>query len=120
LSDPIKPHRILVVDDEYLMRWSLSQALTKQGHQVLSAENGKEAIEILKAQTFDFIIPDLLMPESDGWKVLEVSRKSRPRPRVIIISSHGVESTEEMAKVKGAWAYVEKPYVFDKINDLLK
>jgi DNA-binding NtrC family response regulator len=120
LSDPIKPRRILVVDDECLIRWSLSQALTKQGHQVLSAENGKKAIEILKAQAFDFIITDLLMPESDGWEVLEVSRKSQPRPRVIIISAHGVEGTEEMARVKGAWAYLEKPYVFDKIKDLLK
>ena len=120
MADPIKPHRILVVDDEYLIRWSLIQALTQQGHHVLSAKDGKEAIEILKTQDFDFIITDLLMPESDGWEVLEMSRKSRPQPLVIIISAHGVEGTEEMAREKGAWAYLEKPYVFDKIKDLLK
>ena len=120
MAHTIKPHRILVVDDEYLIRWSLSQALTQQGHQVLSAENGRKAIEILKAQVFDFIITDLLMPEADGWKVLEVSRQSRPQPRVIIISAHGVEGTEDMAREKGAWAYLEKPYVFDKIKNLLK
>ena len=120
LADFIKPHRILVVDDEYLIRWSLSQALSQQGYEVSSVESGKKAIEVLRTQTFDFIITDLLMPESDGWEVLEMSRKSRPQPRVIIISAHGGEGTEEMAREKGAWAYLEKPYVFDKIRDLLK
>ena len=120
MADPIKPHRILVVDDEYLIRWSLSQALSQQGYEVSSVENGKKAIEALRTQAFDFIITDLLMPESDGWEVLEMSRKSRPQPLVIIISAHGVEGTEEMAREKGAWAYLEKPYDFDKIKDLLK
>ena len=120
MADPTKPHRILVVDDEYLIRWSLSQTLSQQGYEVSSVENGQKAIEALRTQAFDFIITDLLMPESDGWEVLEMSRKSRPQPRVIIISAHGVEGTEEMAREKGAWAYLEKPYVFDKIKDLLK
>jgi DNA-binding NtrC family response regulator len=77
-------------------------------------------MEALRTGTFDIIITDLVMPEPDGWQVLEVSRKSQPKSRVIIITAHGGEETKKTAKEKGVWAYVEKPYVFDKIKDLLK
>jgi DNA-binding NtrC family response regulator len=120
LANPGKPYKILVVDDEYLIRWSLSQALAQEGHEVSSAENGRKAIEAFETQTFDFVITDLVMPELDGWQVLEMALRVRPQPRVIIISAHGREASREMAKERGAWAYLEKPYVFDKIKDLLK
>jgi len=119
-GETLKPQRVLIADDEYLIRWSLSQALSQQGYEVLSVEDGKKAIETLKTQTFDFIITDLLMPELDGWQVLETAKKIEPQPRVIIISAHGREGTHEIAKEKGAWAYFEKPYVLDKIKELLK
>ena len=56
----------------------------------------------------------------DGWKVLETALQTCPQSRVIIITAHGKGGTREMAKDKGAWAYVEKPYVLDKIKKLLK
>jgi DNA-binding NtrC family response regulator len=115
----VKPKKILVVDDEYLIRWSLSQALSQQGYEVFSAEDGKKAIEALKTRAFDFIITDLVMPELDGWMVLESALKIWPQPRVIIISAHGGEGTRKVAIERGAWAYLEKPYVFDKIKELL-
>ena len=83
-------------------------------------EDGKKAIEAAKAQHFDFIITDLYMPELDGWHVLEMAKQVQPQPRVIIITAHGREDTERMAKEKGAWAYVEKPYIIDKIKEILK
>ncbi len=116
----IKPQRILIADDEYLIRWSLSQALSQQGHEVSSVENGKKAVEAIRTESFDFIITDLLMPELDGWKVLESARQALPQPRVIIITAHGSDGTRERAQEKGAWAYLEKPYVLDKIKELLK
>jgi CheY-like chemotaxis protein len=105
-----------------LIRWSLSQALAREGYEVISVENGKEAIEAVQSQQFDFIITDLIMPESDGWEVLETIRQSQlqPLPRVIIITAHGKEETEKAVLEKGAWAYVEKPYIIDRIKDMLK
>ena len=117
---PIKPQRILIADDEYLIRWSLSQALSQQGHEVCSVQNGKEAMEAIGAKSFDYIITDLVMPEADGWKVLESARQVQPQSHVIIITAHGCEGTREKAEEKGAWAYLEKPYVLDKIKELLK
>ena len=119
-GNTIKPRKILIADDEYLIRWSLSQALSQQGYEVFSAENGTKAIEAIKAEPFDYIITDLLMPETDGWRVLDTARQTWPQPRVIVITAHGKEGTREMAKEKGAWAYIEKPYVLDKIKELLK
>jgi CheY-like chemotaxis protein len=105
-----------------LIRWSLSQALASEGYEVISVENGKKAIEAVNIQHFDFIITDLIMPESDGWEVLETIRQSRlqPLPRVIIMTAHGKDDTERAALEKGAWAYVEKPYIIDRIKDMLK
>jgi len=102
-----------------LIRWSLDQALSQKGYEVLSVENGRKAVEAIGRQTFDFIITDLMMPELDGWKVLETARNARPQPRVIIMTAHGKEF-KEMAQQKGAWAYVEKPYLVEKIEELLK
>jgi len=113
-------YKILIADDEYLVRWSLSQALSKEGYEVITVEDGKKAIEAAKIQHFDFIITDLVMPELDGWKVLETVLQTQSPPRVIIITAHGKEDAERIAKEKGAWAYVEKPYMIEKIKQILK
>jgi DNA-binding NtrC family response regulator len=110
----------LIADDEFLIRWSLTQALSQEGYEVTSVEDGRKAIEAAKAQHFDFIITDLIMPESDGWEVLKVATQTQPQPRVIIITARGNEETGRIAKEKGAWAYVEKPYIIDKIKEILK
>jgi DNA-binding NtrC family response regulator len=103
-----------------LIRWSLTQALSQEGYDVISVENGKKAIEAATAHHFDFIITDLIMPEFDGWEVLEVAKQAQPPPRVIIITARGNEETGRMAKEKGAWAYVEKPYIIDRIKEILR
>jgi DNA-binding NtrC family response regulator len=103
-----------------LIRWSLAQALSQEGYEVISVENGKKAIEAIKDQDFDFVITDLIMPELDGWKVLETIKQTRSPSRVIVITAHGKEDTGRMAKEKGAWAYVEKPYLIEKIKEILK
>jgi CheY-like chemotaxis protein len=113
-------YKILIADDEYLVRWSLSQALSKEGYEVMTVEDGRKAIEAAKTQHFDFLITDLIMPELDGWKVLENVLQTQSPPRVIIITAHGKKDTERIAKEKGAWAYVEKPYMIEKIKQILK
>ncbi len=86
----------------------------------MAVEDGKKAVEAARAQYFDFIITDLVMPELEGWEVLEVVRQIQPPPRVIIITAHGKEDTERVAKERGALAYVEKPYIIEKIKGILK
>ena len=102
-----------------MIRWSLAQALSQEGYEVISVEDGSKAIEAIKGQDFDFVITDLFMPELDGWKVLETIRQTRSPSRVIVITAHGMEDKGRMAKEKGAWAYVEKPYLIEKIKEIL-
>ena len=114
------PQRVLIADDEFLIRWSLSEALSQEGYEVIAVEDGKKAVETAKTHHFDFIITDLLMPELDGWTVLETVLEIQPPPRVIIMTAHGKEDTARVAKEKGAWAYVEKPYVIEKVKAILR
>jgi DNA-binding NtrC family response regulator len=116
----IQAPKILIVDDEFLIRWSLSQALSHEGYDVISVEDGKKALEVAKTHRFDFVITDLFMPESDGWEVLEAIRRTTPQPHVIVITAHGNHETKRTAVEKGAWAYVEKPYLIESIKELLK
>ena len=81
--------RILVVDDNRMNRLKLSRGLENQGHRVGLAENGMQALELLKEQIFDLILLDILMPEMDGYQVLEelkIDPKLREIP-VIVISA---------------------------------
>lgn len=117
---PIQLRKVLIVDDEFLIRWSLGEALSREGFEVVSVEDGKKAMEAAKGQHFDFVITDLIMPEMEGWEVLERMRQKEPPPRIIIITAHGDKETERLATEKGAWAYVEKPFVIDQIKELLK
>ncbi len=105
-----------------MIRWSLSQALAREGYEVISVENGKKAIEAVQSYQFDFVITDLIMPELDGWEVLETIRQSQlqPLPRVIIITAHGKDDARKIAIERGAWAYLEKPYIIERIKDILK
>lgn len=103
-----------------MIRWALSQALFQEGYEVVTVEDGKKAIEAVRSHPFDFVITDLVMPELDGWKILEFTRQIQPQPRVVIITAQGKEDTKELAIEKGAWAYVEKPYIIDRIKGILK
>jgi DNA-binding response OmpR family regulator len=103
-----------------LIRWSLTHALSQEGYEVVSVEDVRKAIEAAEAEHFDFIITDLVMPESDGWEVLKTTRQTQSPPLVIVITAKGNEDTEKIAKDRGAWAYVEKPFIIDKIKEIIK
>ena len=111
--------RVLIADDEFLIRWSLKQALSQEGYEVFAVEDGQKAIETGRATHFDFVITDLFMPEANGWDVLNFFSRSQPLSRVIIITGHGESDTERIAREKGAWACVEKLGMIDKIKVML-
>jgi DNA-binding NtrC family response regulator len=81
--------KILVVDDEQIIRESISFILKKEGYNVSEAENGRIAREKLLAEPFDLVITDLEMPELKGIELLGHITKMSPEISVIIITAYG-------------------------------
>jgi two-component system response regulator PilR (NtrC family) len=107
--------RILVVDDEQIIRESLGFVLKKEGYQVEEAPNGKEALAKQEARPFDVVISDIEMPEMRGMELLEHITKRTPQTFVIMITAFASIETAVAALRKGAYDYVLKPIDFDDI-----
>ncbi len=104
--------KLLVVDDNESNRNMLSRRLVRQGHTVKLAENGKQALEMLRAEDFDLVLLDVMMPEMDGYQVLEhlhADDKLRGLP-VIMISALDQLDTVVKSIELGAEDYLPKPF----------
>lgn len=107
--------RILVVDDEQIIRESISYILKREGFSVAEAENGKAAYERLVAEPFDLVITDLEMPEMKGIELLDKVVQMNPQTTVIIITAYGSLETAIAALRAGASDYILKPVEFDEL-----
>ena len=88
--------RVLVVDDEQLVRWFFERALSKWGHVVVSVSNPADALEQLKTQDFDVLFTDLRMPEGNGAQLVkEVCDNSQKKLKIVVCSAF---ITNEMAR----------------------
>ena len=112
--------KVLIVDDEFLIRWSLVQLLSEEDYEVTAVEDGWKAIEIASAERFDFVITDLGMPGLDGWGVLDKLMELQFPPRVIVMTADAAEEHRQLVEQKGGWGYVEKTYLIQEIKKALK
>lgn len=108
-------HKILVVDDEEIIRESLSFVLKKEGYIVEEAENGKTAYNKILESSFDVVITDLEMPGMKGIQLIEEIQRSNIQTSVIIITAYGSLDTAIAALRSGANDYILKPIEFDEI-----
>ncbi len=108
-------HKILVVDDEEIIRDSLYYILEKEGYQVDKAENGKVAYDKIIANHFDLVITDIEMPVMKGTELLEKIKTLDFQTSVIIITAFGSLDTAISALRNGASDYILKPVEFDEL-----
>ena len=106
---------ILVVDDEKDIRISLTGILEDEGYQVLTADNGIEALECARLELPDLVLLDIWMPGMDGLETLERLKILFPQVTVIMISGHGTIETAVRATKLGAFDFIEKPLSLDKV-----
>ena len=106
---------ILIVDDEDIIRESLSFILTKEGYKVQEAANGRAAMELVKGQSFDLVLTDLEMPEMKGIELLENITRFSPETMVVIITAYGSIDSAIAALRQGAMDYILKPVEFDEL-----
>ncbi|MCG6913981.1 sigma-54 dependent transcriptional regulator [bacterium BMS3Abin03] len=109
------PKRILVVDDEQIIRESINYVLTKENYEVSEAENGKIAYEKLLESPFDLVITDLEMPEMKGVELLEKIRDLSVQTSTMVVTAYGSLDTAISALRSGASDYILKPVEFDEL-----
>ena len=110
--------KILVADDEQNLRRVLAAMLKRDGHEVVQAANGTEALE--RIADVDVVITDLRMPGADGMEVLRTAARSYPHIPVILITAYGSVGQAVEAIKAGAFDYIEKPYEQESIRTIVE
>ena len=113
--------RVLIVDDESLIRWSLAETLTDEGYGVLEAADGLSALEALRdtPRPVDVIMLDYRLPDSNGLQLLGKIRTLSPRSRVVMMTAHGTPEVIAEALRLGAVCVVNKPIEMREVADLV-
>lgn len=112
LRPPIAPGRLLVVDDEQVNRDVLSRRLERQGHEVLTAGSGQEAIRMMRESQYDVVLLDILMPDMNGYEVLRTVKADQAlchTPVIMISALSEVQSVVHCIEA-GAEDYLAKPF----------
>jgi len=110
------PARILVVDDEKLIRWSVGERLQRGGYEVLTAESGEEALEVLAAQSPDLVLLDVRLPGIDGLVTLQRALGLSPELAVLMMSAHSTVDIAVEAMKHGAIDFLVKPFPFQALD----
>ena len=118
--NPENAINILLVDDEVKFLTAVADRLTLKGFNVTTATDGDAAIEAAGKGGFDVAVVDLQMPGTDGAQVLKILKQKHKFIEIIMLTGHAtVDSAVECTKL-GAFKYLEKPYDFDKLIEVLK
>jgi DNA-binding NtrC family response regulator len=114
--------RVLVVDDEPLIRWSLSQALEDCGFDVRVAPDGRTALTALAddASPPDVVLLDYLLPDSNGLSLFERIRDLMPAGRVILMTAYGSPEVVDKALQLGVYRVVSKPFEVTDIASMIR
>ena len=112
-------HSILIVDDDDSIRFVLTKALQKEGYHILTARNGKEAIEALQKEPVDVILLDIFMPDANGLELIETFQEINQTAPIIIITAHGNTQTAIEAAKRRAYDYVTKPFDIKEVRALV-
>ena len=112
--------KILIVDDELIMRESLAGWLERDGHEIATAPSGEEALEILKEARFDILLVDIKMEGISGLEVLKHVKENDPDVDVVMITAYGSISTAIDAMKNGAYDYLLKPFDPNELGVLIE
>ena len=112
--------KILIIDDEKLLRWSLNQNLSKEGYSIIEAETGTDGLKKYGEESPDITLLDIHLPDISGINVLEQIRARNPMATIIMITAYGDIQTAVKTIKLGAYDFVEKPFNMEKLNILLK
>lgn len=111
--------KILIVDDEDNITWSMEKYLSKDGYFIATADSAKKGAELLNASPFELVITDMKMPDVDGFQFLNWIKKNHPKSKVVIMTAFGSPSIRDEAKKIGAYRYFEKPVDLNQLRKFI-
>jgi DNA-binding NtrC family response regulator len=112
--------RILVVDDQEMMRDSLAATLAREGHEIVATNDGPAAVNRLQNARFDLLITDLKMPKMTGMELLAEAKRLRPDMPVVLMTAFATVQTAVEAMKLGAYDYIQKPFDGEEIKLLVE
>jgi DNA-binding NtrC family response regulator len=120
-STTVAQLRVLIVEDEALIRWAVGEALTAAGHHVFEAADAATARGFLAegAAPLDVVLLDLRLPDSSDLSLLASIRRAMPGTAVVMMTAHGTREDAATAKALGAYEVVEKPFDVHRIEQIL-
>ncbi len=118
---PMLPEKkqVLIVDDELNLRKVLSAQLSRDGYDVLTAEDGEQGLKLLSENHIDVVITDLKMPKVDGMSLLRRALLEQPGLPIVMITAHGTVDTAVEALKLGAFDYLTKPFDWDEVRQIV-
>lgn len=111
---------ILIADDEPNIRRVFEALFTKEGYNVLTAENGKRALALAAANNIDVLLTDLIMPDITGVEVLQQVKQLHPNCAAIIVTAYGTIKSAVEAMRYGAFHYLQKPFDMEEVRLTIK
>jgi DNA-binding NtrC family response regulator len=114
--------RVLVVDDESLVRWSLAETLSAGGYEVTEAKDGASAIRAFASPRggTDVVLLDLRLPDVDDLRILAAMRQLSPKVPVIVMTAFGTPELLNEALRLGAFAVIDKPFDMSAVSPLIE
>lgn len=111
--------KILIVDDNPNMSTLLSDILEIFDFEGFHAENGKDALEILRQSRYDMVFTDLRMPHMDGYDLLKAIKSEHPAIPVVVVTGYATGDSREMELTQEADGFLHKPFKVDEIESIL-
>jgi len=107
---------ILIADDEQSLRLVLDTVLSKDGYEVDTAENGIQALEMVKSREYETVILDICMPQMDGLQAFSEIHKIKPNLPIILMTTYGSGQDAVEAMKRGAFEYIMKPFNVEQVK----
>ena len=114
----VEPSKVLLVDDQPEVRRVVRRSLTRVGYVVVEAWNGRVAIELARAASFDLVISDVRMPDMSGLELLSALQEHDPDLPVVLASGSLDPQSSHEARERGAFAFLDKPFAFETLREV--
>ncbi len=109
--------KILVVEDEILLCWSLKQKLEMLGFQVVTAQTGENGINLLKNERFDAVLTDVRLPDINGLSLITIAKKLIPDIQTFVMSAYSEEKQKISSEKNHIVQFFDKPFDLDEISN---